>query len=69
MYLGVKLFKPIKFEIMDGEIINNCIYVVNHTNGNDFPTAAQVIKHHFYILADYTMQKDILLLVLQFTLI
>ena len=58
MYLGVKLFKPINTEIIGGKITKNCIYVVNHTNGNDFPTAAQVIKHHFYILADFTMQYD-----------
>ena len=51
MYLVVRLFKPIKIEIMDGKILNNCIYVVNHSNGDDFPTVAQVMKHHFYILS------------------
>lgn len=35
-----------------------CIYVCNHSNGYDFPTAAAVIKNHFHILADFTMQKD-----------
>lgn len=37
-----------------------CIYAFNHTNGHDFPTAACTVKNHFYILADYTMQKDLL---------
>ncbi len=59
MYLGVKAIRPVKPQIISGKIVNGCIYAVNHTNGNDFPTAAQIVKHHFYILADYTMKKDI----------
>lgn len=59
MYLGVKAIRPVKTDIISGKIVNGCIYAVNHTNGNDFPTAAQIVKHHFYILADFTMKKDI----------
>ena len=59
MFLGVKAIRPVKAENMSGKIVNGCIYAINHTNGNDFPTVAQIVKHHFYILADFTMKKDI----------
>ena len=35
------------------------IFAVNHFNGYDFPMAARVIQNHFYILADFSMQKDL----------
>lgn len=40
------------------------IFAVNHTNGYDFPTTARIIKKHFYVLADYTMQNDSLVNIL-----
>ena len=62
MLLGVKLIDCSKVTIIGKNPIDNltesAIFVVNHTNGHDFPVAAQVIKKHFYILADFTMKKD-----------
>ena len=62
MLLGVKLIDSCKVTIVGENTIDNltesAIFVVNHTNGHDFQVAAQVIKKHFYILADFTMKKD-----------
>lgn len=34
------------------------IFSANHSNSNDFPIIAKLVKKHFFILADYTMQND-----------
>lgn len=34
------------------------IFSANHSNSNDFPMIAKLVKKHFFILADYTMQND-----------
>ncbi len=36
----------------------NCIFSANHSNANDFMILAQLIKNHFFIMADYTMIND-----------
>ena len=36
----------------------NCIFSANHSNANDFITLGQVIKNHFFIMADFTMIND-----------
>lgn len=63
MLSGVKVFDNCKVIVVGENTIDNlnepAIFVVNHTNGHDFPVAAQVIKKHFYILADFTMKKDL----------
>lgn len=59
---GVRLFDNCKIKSIKKNTIDKletpAIFVVNHSNGHDFPVVAQVIKKHFYILADYTMKKD-----------
>lgn len=68
---GRQIFHPIYKNIVksmrnfdltiDGkiELLKNqpAIFVVNHSNSHDFPIAAEIIKRHFYILADFTMKK------------
>ena len=34
------------------------IFSANHSNAMDFPVIARVVKKHFFIMADYTMQND-----------
>lgn len=34
------------------------IFSVNHSNSNDFPVISRLVKKHFFIMADYTMQND-----------
>lgn len=34
------------------------IFSVNHSNSKDFPVIKRLIKEHFFIMADYTMQND-----------
>lgn len=36
----------------------NCIFSANHSNANDFLTLGQLIKKHFFIMADFTMIND-----------
>ena len=36
----------------------NCIFSANHSNANDFLTLGEVIKKHFFIMADFTMIND-----------
>ena len=59
---GTKLFDKCQLHIVGTNYLEQLtepvIFVVNHSNGHDFPIAAQVIKKHFYILADFTMKKD-----------
>ena len=65
---GVKMFDKVQIHIVNnGSILDSStplIFVVNHSNGHDFPVSARVIKKHFYILADYTMKKDIVVNIL-----
>ncbi|MBP3939231.1 MAG: 1-acyl-sn-glycerol-3-phosphate acyltransferase [Clostridia bacterium] len=59
---GTKLFDNCRLRVANensiAQISEPIIFVVNHSNGHDFPMAAQAIKTHFYILADFTMKKD-----------
>lgn len=60
---GTKLFDHCRLQLVGTNTIKQVsepiIFVVNHSNGHDFPMAAQAIKKHFYILADFTMKKDL----------
>jgi len=60
LLLGVKLTRRLKIEMRNRDNIPDrpVIFAVNHSNAHDFPTVAQAIKKHFYILADFTMKKD-----------
>lgn len=62
LLMGTKLFDKCRLHIIGTNYIEQLtepvIFVVNHSNGHDFPIAAQVINKHFYILADFTMKKD-----------
>ena len=61
MLIGVRIVNrmPIKIVCDENESRpQQAIYVLNHTNGHDFPIAARIVRKHFYILADYTMKKD-----------
>lgn len=61
---GTKIFYKCKIHIINRNAVKDIpepvIFVVNHSNGHDFPVVAQCIKKHFYILADFTMKKDII---------
>ena len=62
LLFGVKKIKNIKLQIFNSHRIPNdgtFIFAVNHSNANDFPMASQIIKKHFYILADFTMKNDV----------
>lgn len=51
--------KVIKLNSVDWSVDNKpVIFSANHSNSNDFPSLAQSIKKHFFILADYTMLND-----------
>lgn len=63
LLLGVVKLIMGNIVVLNGENLpgkdDTCIYCFNHSNGYDFPTAASVVKNHFYILADCTMKKDL----------
>ena len=65
---GTKLFDHCRLQLVGTNPIKQVsepiIFVVNHSNGHDFPMVAQAIQKHFYILADFTMKKDIVVNVL-----
>lgn len=51
--------KVIKLNSVDWSVDNKpVIFSANHSNSNDFPSLAQSIKKHFFIMADYTMIND-----------
>jgi len=61
LLLGVRLFSKCKVRIVGDYNIPaniNVIFAVNHSNAFDFPVSARVVGHHFIILADSTLRKD-----------
>lgn len=61
LLLGVRLCLRCKVCIIGEHSIpadNNVIFAVNHSNSFDFPVSARVVKRHFIILADATLQED-----------
>ena len=52
----IKIHKlnDINIKDIDGPII----FTANHSNANDFPILFRLIKKHFFIMADYSMQND-----------
>ena len=51
--------KVIKLNSVDWTVDDKpVIFSANHSNSNDFPSLAQSIKKHFFIMADYTMIND-----------
>lgn len=53
---------PIKiYKLNEMEILNDggpIIFTANHSNSDDFPTLFRLIKKHFFIMADFSMQND-----------
>ena len=48
-----------KFNDIDWPIDGgNCIFSANHSNASDFLVLGQIIKKHFFIMADFTMIND-----------
>ena len=61
MWVAIYLVRKDKMIVLHRDNLlekQQVIYIANHSNGYDFPTLGEVIKKHFYILADFTMKKD-----------
>lgn len=61
LLFGVRLFSTCKVRIVGNNSIpvgTNAIFAVNHSNSFDFPVCAKIVKRHFIILADSTLQED-----------
>ena len=59
---GVSLFPYVKIRKLNDfswpEDNGPVIFSVNHSSSKDFPVISRLIKEHFFIIADYTMQND-----------
>lgn len=59
---GVTLFPFVKIRKLNDlkwpEDNGPVIFSVNHSSSKDFPVISRLIKEHFFIMADYTMQND-----------
>lgn len=57
-FYPIKIFKLNTLDHMNDT--GSVIFTANHSNSLDVPMLCRILKKHFFVMADYTMQNDIL---------